>query len=111
MLLVSPGRRASGGAPPTASCGQANARHLDLGEYMAVSSDPTPTTVFLEDSAALVGVTLALVALVLTCDRVGGVERAAGLLLGCCDHGGLRAHAPQQHLVDRWGGPADIREQ
>ena len=28
---------------------EANARHLDLGDYLAVSSDPTPATVFLED--------------------------------------------------------------
>ena len=35
---------------------EAGARHLDLGEYLVTSSDPTPTAVFLEDSAALVGI-------------------------------------------------------
>jgi divalent metal cation (Fe/Co/Zn/Cd) transporter len=33
---------------------EASARHLDLGEHVVTSSDPMPTTVFLEDSAALV---------------------------------------------------------
>ena len=32
---------------------EAAARHLDLGEYLVTSSDPTPAAVFLEDSAAL----------------------------------------------------------
>jgi hypothetical protein len=44
---------------------EAAARHLDLGEYLATSSDPTPAAVFLEDSAALIGIALALAALVL----------------------------------------------
>jgi cation diffusion facilitator family transporter len=44
---------------------EAAARHLDLGEHLVSSSDPTPTAVFLEDSAALVGIALALAALVL----------------------------------------------
>ncbi len=35
-------------------------RRLDLGDYLVSSSDPTPTAVFLEDSAALVGIALAL---------------------------------------------------
>ena len=62
---------------------EANARHLDLGEYMAVSSDPTPTTVFLEDSAALVGLTLALMALVLHLVTGSAVwDGAASLLIG-----------------------------
>jgi cation diffusion facilitator family transporter len=62
---------------------EANARHLDLGEYMAVSSDPTPTTVFLEDSAALVGLALALVALVLHLVTGSAVwDGAASLLIG-----------------------------
>jgi cation diffusion facilitator family transporter len=62
---------------------EANARHLDLGEYMAVSSDPTPTTVFLEDSAALIGLALALVALVLHLVTGSAVwDGAASLLIG-----------------------------
>jgi cation diffusion facilitator family transporter len=62
---------------------EASARHLDLGEYVAVSSDPTPTTVFLEDSAALVGLALALVALVLHLVTGSAVwDGAASLLIG-----------------------------
>jgi cation diffusion facilitator family transporter len=62
---------------------EANTRHLDLGEYMAVSSDPTPTTVFLEDSAALVGLALALVALLLHVVTGSAVwDSAASLLIG-----------------------------
>jgi cation diffusion facilitator family transporter len=62
---------------------EASARRLDLGRYMAVSSDPTPTTVFLEDSAALVGLALALVALVLHLVTGSAVwDGAASLLIG-----------------------------
>jgi divalent metal cation (Fe/Co/Zn/Cd) transporter len=62
---------------------EAAARHLDLGEYLVTSSDPTPTAVFLEDSAALVGVGLALAALVLHI-TTGSVlwDGAARLLIG-----------------------------
>jgi cation diffusion facilitator family transporter len=62
---------------------EATVRHLDLGEYVAVSSDPTPTTVFLEDSAALVGLALALMALVLHLVTGSAVwDGAASLLIG-----------------------------
>ena len=62
---------------------EASARHLDLGEYLAVSSDPTPTTVFLEDSAALVGLALALAAIVLHEVTGSAVwDGAASLLIG-----------------------------
>jgi cation diffusion facilitator family transporter len=62
---------------------EADARHLDLGEYVVVSSDPTPTAVFLEDSAALVGLALALVALVLHLLTGSAVwDGAASLLIG-----------------------------
>jgi divalent metal cation (Fe/Co/Zn/Cd) transporter len=59
------------------------ARHLDLGQYLAISSDPTPTAVFLEDSAALVGLALALAALVLDILTGSAVwDGAASLLIG-----------------------------
>jgi Co/Zn/Cd efflux system component len=62
---------------------EATARHLDLGEHVATSSDPMPTTVFLEDSAALVGLALALVALVLHLVTGSAVwDGAASLLIG-----------------------------
>jgi cation diffusion facilitator family transporter len=44
---------------------EADARHLALAEHIATSSNPTPTTVFFEDTAAIVGLALALAALVL----------------------------------------------
>jgi cation diffusion facilitator family transporter len=91
---------------------EADARHLDLGEYMAVSSDPTPATVFLEDSAALVGLALALLALVL--HLVTGMavwDGVASLLIG------LLLIAVAFVLMRRSGAllideaaPADVRE-
>lgn len=64
---------------------EATARHLDLGEYVAVSSDPTPTTVFLEDSAALVGLALALAALMLHLVTGSAVwDGAPAYSSGCC---------------------------
>jgi cation diffusion facilitator family transporter len=62
---------------------EAAARHLDLGEYLVTSSDPTPTAVFLEDSAALVGIGLALAALVLHITTGSALwDGAASLLIG-----------------------------
>jgi cation diffusion facilitator family transporter len=62
---------------------EASARHLDLGEYLVTSSDPTPTAVFLEDSAALVGIALALAALVLHITTGSPLwDGAASLLIG-----------------------------
>jgi cation diffusion facilitator family transporter len=62
---------------------EASARHLDLGEHVVTSSDPMPTTVFLEDSATLVGLALALVALVLHLVTGSAVwDGAASLLIG-----------------------------
>jgi cation diffusion facilitator family transporter len=62
---------------------EAAARHLDLGEYLITSSDPTPTAVFLEDSAALVGIALALAALVLHIATGSALwDGAASLLIG-----------------------------
>jgi cation diffusion facilitator family transporter len=91
---------------------EADARHLDLGEYMAVSSDPTPATVFLEDSAALAGLALALLALVL--HLVTGMavwDGVASLLIG------LLLIAVAFVLMRRSGAllideaaPADVRE-
>jgi cation diffusion facilitator family transporter len=91
---------------------EAGARHLGLGEYVAVSSDPTPTTVFLEDSAALVGLALALAALLLHLVTGSAVwDGAASLLIG------LLLIAVALVLVRRNGAllideaaPADIRE-
>jgi cation diffusion facilitator family transporter len=84
---------------------EANARHLDLGEYMAVSSDPTPTTVFLEDSAALVGLALALVTGSAVWD--GAASLLIGLLLIVVAFVLMRRSGAL--LIDE-AAPAEIRE-
>jgi cation diffusion facilitator family transporter len=62
---------------------EAAVRHIDLGEYIATSSDPTPAAVFLEDSAALVGLALALAALLLHIATGSAVwDGTASLLIG-----------------------------
>jgi cation diffusion facilitator family transporter len=91
---------------------EASARHLDLGEHVVTSSDPMPTTVFLEDSAALVGLALALVALVLhlvTGSAVwdGAASLLIGLLLIVVAYLLMRRNLAL--LIDE-AAPADIRE-
>ena len=91
---------------------EAGARHLDLGEYLVTSSDPTPTAVFLEDSAALVGIALALAALVLHITTGSALwDGAASLLIGLL----LIAVAVvlmrrNLALLTDEAAPADIRE-
>jgi cation diffusion facilitator family transporter len=91
---------------------EANARHLDLGEYLATSSDPTPTAVFLEDSAALIGIALALAALLLHLVTGSAVwDGAASLLIGLLLI--LVAYLLMRRnlalLIDE-AAPADVRE-
>jgi cation diffusion facilitator family transporter len=91
---------------------EATARHLDLSEYVAVSSDPTPTTVFLEDSAALVGLALALTALVLHLVTGSAVwDGAASLLIGLLLIGVAFVLMGRNGalLIDE-AAPADVRE-
>jgi cation diffusion facilitator family transporter len=91
---------------------EAAARHLDLGEHLVTSSDPTPTAVFLEDSAALVGIALALAALVLHIATGSALwDGAASLLIGLL----LIAVAVvlmrrNLALLTDEAAPADIRE-
>jgi cation diffusion facilitator family transporter len=91
---------------------EAAARHLDLGDYLVTSSDPTPTAVFLEDSAALVGIALALAALVLHVTTGSALwDGAASLLIGLL----LIAVAVvlmrrNLALLTDEAAPADIRE-
>jgi cation diffusion facilitator family transporter len=91
---------------------EAAARHLDLGEYLVTSSDPTPTAVFLEDSAALAGIALALAALVLHLTTGSALwDGAASLLIGLL----LIAVAVvlmrrNLALLTDEAAPADIRE-
>jgi cation diffusion facilitator family transporter len=91
---------------------EAAARHLDLGEHLITSSDPTPTAVFLEDSAALVGIALALAALVLHITTGSALwDGAASLLIGLL----LIAVAVvlmrrNLALLTDEAAPADIRE-
>jgi cation diffusion facilitator family transporter len=87
-------------------------RHLDLGEYLATSSDPTPAAVFLEDSAALIGLALALVALLLhimTGSAVwdGAASLLIGLLLIVVAYLLMRRNGAL--LIDE-AAPADVRE-
>jgi cation diffusion facilitator family transporter len=91
---------------------EANARHLDLGEYVAVSSDPTPATVFLEDSAALVGLALALVALLLHLVTGSAVwDGVASLLIGLLLIGvALVLMRRNGALLIDEAAPADVRE-
>jgi divalent metal cation (Fe/Co/Zn/Cd) transporter len=91
---------------------EAAARHLDLGEYLVSSSNPTPTAVFLEDSAALVGIALALAALVLhiaTGSALwdGAASVLIGLLLIVVAYLLMRRNLAL--LIDE-AAPADIRE-
>ena len=91
---------------------EAVARHLDLGQYLVSSSDPTPTAVFLEDSAALVGIALALAALglhILTGSAVwdGAASLLIGLLLIVVAYMLMRRNLAL--LIDE-AAPADIRE-
>ena len=91
---------------------EAAARHLDLGQYLVTSSDPTPTAVFLEDSAALVGIALALVALVLhilsgSALWDGATSLLIGLLLIVVAYLLMRRNLAL--LIDE-AAPADIRQ-
>lgn len=91
---------------------EAAARHLDLGEYLVTSSDPTPAAVFLEDSAALVGIALALAALVLHITTGSAVwDGAASLLIGLLliVVAYLLMRRNGALLIDE-AAPADIRE-
>jgi cation diffusion facilitator family transporter len=90
----------------------ATARHLDVGEYVATSSDPTAMAVFLEDSAALIGLALALAALLLhvvTGSAVwdGAASLLIGLLLIVVAYLLMRRNLAL--LIDE-AAPADIRE-
>lgn len=63
--------------------GEAAARNLDLGQHIASSADPAAITVFLEDSAALIGIALALIALVLDVATGSPIpDGVASLLIG-----------------------------
>jgi cation diffusion facilitator family transporter len=91
---------------------EAAARHLDLGEYLVTSSDPTPTAVFLEDSAALVGIALALAALALHVTTGSAIwDGAASLLIGLLliVVAYLLMRRNLALLIDE-AAPADIRE-
>jgi cation diffusion facilitator family transporter len=66
---------------------EANARHRTLAQQLARGSDPTAATVFLEDTAALIGLGLALPALILHAVTGSalwdaGASIAIGALLG-----------------------------
>jgi cation diffusion facilitator family transporter len=93
---------------------RSNAREQQrsLGEQLRRSSDPSATTVFLEDSAALVGLTLALIALLLHkftgwsgWDAIGSI--AIGLLLIAVAF--LLAERSKALMLEE-AAPADVAE-
>jgi cation diffusion facilitator family transporter len=91
---------------------EASARHLDISTYVATSSNPTPTTVFYEDTAALIGLVLALAALLLhwaTGSAVpdGVASLLIGLLLIVASLLLVRRNAAL--LIDE-SAPADVRD-
>jgi cation diffusion facilitator family transporter len=91
---------------------EAAARDLHLGEYLAISSDPTPAAVFLEDSGRPHRLALALVALLLhimTGSAVwdGAASLLIGLLLIVVAYLLIRRNAAL--LIDE-AAPADVRE-
>jgi divalent metal cation (Fe/Co/Zn/Cd) transporter len=91
---------------------EASARHLDLGEHVAVSSDPMPSTVFLEDSAALVGLALALGGLALHLVTGSAAwDGVAGLLIGLLLIGVALVLARRSGalLIDE-AAPADVQQ-
>ncbi len=66
---------------------EAHHEGMSFGEYLRESKDPTAKTVLFEDSAALVGIVIAAVGLVLTDYQVGGTAGAywdgvASILIG-----------------------------
>lgn len=91
---------------------EADASHLELGDYIATSSNPTPTTVFLEDTAALIGLALALAALVLHAATGSAIpDGIASLLIGALliIVSILLARRNAALLIDE-SAPADVRD-
>ena len=91
---------------------EADARHLSLRAYIATSSNPTPTTVFTEDTAALIGIALALIALVLHAVTGSAIaDGVASLLIGLLLIGAsfmlIRRNAAL--LIDE-NAPPDVRD-
>jgi cation diffusion facilitator family transporter len=89
---------------------EADARNRSLTQHLARGSDPTAATVFLEDTAALIGLGLALVALVLHAVTGSalwdaGASIAIGLLLGAVAY--LMARRTKRLLIDE-SAPRDV---
>jgi cation diffusion facilitator family transporter len=90
---------------------EAASRRLSVAEHIASSSDPTGTTVFLEDSAALIGLALALAALGLDVATGSGIPDGVasvliGILLVVVAY--LLARRNAALLIDE-AAPADVR--
>jgi cation diffusion facilitator family transporter len=91
---------------------EAASRHRDLADHIATSSNPTPTTVFFEDTAALIGLALALTALLLhmvTGSAIpdGIASLLIGVLLIVASYVLARRNAAL--LIDE-SAPADVRD-
>jgi cation diffusion facilitator family transporter len=91
---------------------EADARHLPIAQHMITSSNPTPSTVFLEDTAALIGLALALIAIALHAVTGSAVPDAvASLLIGglLIVVSFLLVRRNAALLIDE-AAPADVRE-
>jgi cation diffusion facilitator family transporter len=89
---------------------EARARRRSMAEHLRRASDPTAATVLLEDSAALVGITLALMAIALrTLTGWAGWDAGASILIGLLLVGVafLVARRSKGLLIDE-SAPADV---
>jgi cation diffusion facilitator family transporter len=89
---------------------EAHARRRSMGEHLRRASDPTAATVLLEDSAALVGITLALIAIALhRLTGWAGWDAGASILIGLLLVGVayLVARRSKGLLIDE-SAPADV---
>jgi cation diffusion facilitator family transporter len=92
---------------------EAAVRHLSLADHVSTSSNATPTTVFYEDTAALIGLALALGALILHAMTGSAVpDGIASLLIGglLIVASIMLAKRNAALLIDE-SAPADVRAQ
>lgn len=89
---------------------EARARHRSMTEHLRRASDPTAATVFLEDSAALIGLSLALISIFLHwLTGWEGWDAGASMLIGLLLVGvaGLLARRSKGLLIDE-SAPEDV---
>jgi cation diffusion facilitator family transporter len=89
---------------------EARARHRSMTEHLRLASDPTAATVFLEDTAALIGLSLALISIFLHwLTGWEGWDAGASMLIGLLLVGvaGLVARRSKGLLIDE-SAPDDV---